>query len=111
MASAHSFGVLAALAFGSGLVRAAGTPAGQSLPPRLVDDADLLQANSLLAMADQSAIVLGPLVAAVVIADLGARAGDFTSTPSPSSSAPYRYCRYGYGPWPRRSAKHHCRET
>ena len=61
MASTHSFGVLAALAFGSGLVRAAGTPAGQSLPPRLVDDADLLQANSLLAMADQSAIVLGPI--------------------------------------------------
>ena len=74
MASTHSFGVLAALAFGSGLVRAAGTPAGQSLPPRLVDDADLLQANSLLAMADQSAIVLGPLVAAAVIADLGVRA-------------------------------------
>ena len=74
MASAHSFGVLVALAFGSGLVQAAGVPAGQSLPPRLVDDSDLLQANSLLAMADQSAIVVGPLVAAAVIADVGVQA-------------------------------------
>jgi sugar phosphate permease len=74
MASAHSFGLLVALAFGSGLVQAAGGPAGQSLPPRLVDDSDLLQANSLLAMADQSAIVVGPLVAAAVIADLGVQA-------------------------------------
>jgi MFS family permease len=74
MAAAHSFGMLAALAFGSGLVQAAGLPAGQSLPPRLVDDADLLQANALLAMADQSAIVLGPLVAAAVIASVDVRA-------------------------------------
>jgi MFS family permease len=74
MAGAHSFGVLAGLAFGSGLVQAAGLPAGQSLPPRLVDDADLLQANALLAMADQSAIVLGTLVAAIVIASADVRA-------------------------------------
>ncbi len=74
MAAAHSFGMLAGLAFGSGLVQAAGLPAGQSLPPRLVDDADLLQANALLAMADQSAIVLGPLVAAAVIASVDVRA-------------------------------------
>ena len=74
MAAAHSFGMLAGLAFGSGLVQAAGLPAGQSLPPRLVDDADLLQANALLAMADQSAIILGPLVAAVVIASVDVRA-------------------------------------
>jgi MFS family permease len=74
MASAHSFGMLVGLSFASGLVQAAGVPAGQSLPPRLVDDTDLLQANSLLAMADQSAIVLGPLVAAAVIAGLGVRA-------------------------------------
>jgi MFS family permease len=74
MAAAHSFGMLAGLAFGSGLVQAAGLPAGQSLPPRLVDDSDLLQANALLAMADQSAIVLGPLVAAAVIASVDVRA-------------------------------------
>ena len=74
MAAAHSFGMLAGLAFGSGLVQATGLPAGQSLPPRLVDDADLLQANALLAMADQSAIVLGPLVAAAVIASVDVRA-------------------------------------
>jgi sugar phosphate permease len=74
MAAAHSFGMLAGLAFGSGLVQAAGLPAGQSLPPRLADDADLLQANALLAMADQSAIVLGPLVAAAVIASVDVRA-------------------------------------
>ena len=73
MAFAHSFGLLAGLAFGSGLVQAAGLPAGQSLPPRLVDDADLLEANALLAMADQSAIVLGPLVAATVIAAANVR--------------------------------------
>jgi len=74
MAAAHSFGMLAGLAFGSGLVQATGLPAGQSLPPRLVDDADLLRANALLAMADQSAIVLGPLVAAAVIASVDVRA-------------------------------------
>ena len=74
MAAAHSFGMLAGLAFGSGLVQATGLPAGQSLPPRLVDDADLLQANALLAMADQSAIGLGPLVAAAVIASVDVRA-------------------------------------
>jgi MFS family permease len=74
MAAAHSFGMLVGLALGSGLVQAAGLPAGQSLPPRLVDDADLLQANALLAMADQSAIVLGPLVAAAVIASVDVRA-------------------------------------
>lgn len=74
MAAAHSFGMLAALAFGSGLVEAAGLPAGQSLPPRLVDDEDLLQANALLSMADQSATVFGPLLAAAVIAGLEVQA-------------------------------------
>jgi predicted MFS family arabinose efflux permease len=74
MASADSFGILVGLSFLSGLVQAAGGPAGQSLPPRLVDDTDLMQANALLVMADQSAIVLGPLVAAAVIAGLGVRA-------------------------------------
>ena len=105
--SAHSFGMLAALAFGSGLVQAAGDPAGRSLPPRLVDDADLLQANSLLAMADQSAIVLGPLVAAAVIADVSVQAAFYVDAITFVVGAllvlPLRL-----RPWPRPSAKCRC---
>jgi hypothetical protein len=48
------------LALGSGAVQAFGRPAGSSLPPRIADDAHLLAANSLLGVAEQSAIIFGP---------------------------------------------------
>lgn len=74
MAAAGSFGALAALAAAAGAVRAFGEPAAASLPPRLVGDADLLAANSLMSMTQQLAIVCGPLVAALSITLWGLRA-------------------------------------
>jgi MFS family permease len=67
MAWSSSYGELAAFVFGSGLVGAFGRPAGNSLTPRLVDDADLLAANSMMSMTTNVAIVVGPLVASVTI--------------------------------------------
>ena len=77
LAGAHSFSTLAVLALAVGAVTGFAQPAAMSLPPRLVDDDGLLQANSLLGAAEQSAIVLGPLVAAAVISGWGARAPFF----------------------------------
>lgn len=68
MVWADSYGVLVALVLASGTVGAFGRPAATSLPPRLVDDADLLAANSLMGVTSQLAIVIGPLVASVAIA-------------------------------------------
>ena len=61
MASVQSSAAWAALAFGSGLVRAAKGPsrAEPAAAPGSTTQT-FSQANSLLAMADQSAIVLGP---------------------------------------------------
>ena len=74
MAAAGRFSTLVALAFVSGAVQAFGQPAAMSLPARVVEDADLLAANALLGAAEQSAIVFGPLVAAVAIGAWGIRA-------------------------------------
>ena len=74
MALAGSFGALAALALVSGLVEAFGRPAALALPARLADDEDLLAANALLGAAERSAIVFGPLVAALAIGVWGIRA-------------------------------------
>ena len=67
MILAGSLGPLLALALVHGAVQAFGRPAAASLPPRLVDDDELLAANSLLGAAEQSSIVFGPLVGAVAI--------------------------------------------
>ncbi len=56
-----------------GVVKAFAQPAADSLPPRLVDDADLLAANALLGASSESAIVFGPLVAGLAIAAWGLR--------------------------------------
>jgi predicted MFS family arabinose efflux permease len=74
MTVAGSFTALALLAVLAGAVEAFGRPAATSLPPRLVDDADLLTANSLLGVAEQSAIVFGPLAGALAISWGGIRA-------------------------------------
>jgi len=74
MAAAGRFSTLVALAFVSGAVQAFGQPAAMSLPARIVDDTDLLAANAFLGAAEQSAIVFGPLVAAVAISAWGIRA-------------------------------------
>ncbi len=58
----------------SGTAGAFGRPAASSLPPRLVDDAELLQANALLGLTTQVALVVGPLVASVAISVWSVRA-------------------------------------
>jgi MFS transporter, DHA3 family, macrolide efflux protein len=67
MAAATSYSTLLVLALAAGVVQAFGRPAATSLPPRLVDDADLLTANSVMGVAEQSAIVFGPLAGSLAI--------------------------------------------
>jgi MFS transporter, DHA3 family, macrolide efflux protein len=67
MAAASSYSTLVLLALAAGVVQAFGCPAATSLPPRLVDDADLLAANSVMGVAEQSAIVFGPLAGSLAI--------------------------------------------
>ncbi len=74
LAWAPTFTVLLALALVSGTVRASGKPAAMAVPARLVDDEDLLAANSLISAAEQSAMVFGPLVAAAAITAWSIRA-------------------------------------
>jgi predicted MFS family arabinose efflux permease len=74
MAAAGSYSTLLVLALFTGTVQAFGRPASISLPPRLVDDRDLLAANSLLGVANQSAIVFGPLAGSLAIAWWGIQA-------------------------------------
>ena len=74
MAFAGSLTQLAGLTIVYGVCTAVSTPAADSLPPRIVDDADLVAANALLGSAQESAIVFGPLVAAAAIAVAGLRA-------------------------------------
>jgi MFS family permease len=73
MAFATSFPQLVGLGVAMGLAKAFAQPAADTLPPRLVHDRDLLAANALLGASSESAIVFGPLVAAVAIAAAGLR--------------------------------------
>jgi MFS family permease len=74
MAFTDTYGQLLALSVVYGVVMGFTRPAGAALPPRLVDDDDLLAANALLGAAQESAMVFGPLLAAGVIAVWGVRA-------------------------------------
>jgi MFS transporter, DHA3 family, macrolide efflux protein len=74
MAFAGSLTQLAVLATLYGVCKAFSTPAADALPPRIVAPDDLLAANALLGAAQESAIVFGPLVAAVAIAVGGLQA-------------------------------------
>ena len=74
MATAGSLRQLGAFAFVYGTFKAFSFPAVDALPPRIVDDADLLTANAWLGAAQESAIVFGPLVAAAAIGAAGFRA-------------------------------------
>lgn len=73
MAMAGTLHELILLGLVQGVSEAFARPANDSLPPRLVADWDLLAANALLGSAAQSAIVFGPMVAAVAIAAFGLR--------------------------------------
>jgi predicted MFS family arabinose efflux permease len=74
MAFSSTYEQLLGLSVLYGVTQAFAQPAGASLPPRLVEDGDLLPANALLGAAQESAIVFGPLLAAAVIALWGVRA-------------------------------------
>jgi MFS transporter, DHA3 family, macrolide efflux protein len=68
---AGTFPVLVALATLHGVTSSFSDPALRALPPRLVKDDQLVKANAVLGAAAQSAIVIGPLVAAVAIGAFG----------------------------------------
>jgi MFS family permease len=74
MAGVNSLSSLIILGLLQGLGEAFTRPAAGALPPRLVEDSDLMAANALLGSAQQSAIVFGPMVAAAAIALAGLRA-------------------------------------
>ena len=71
LTQAGSYGTVIALALPLGLIEALGTASLDALPPRLVDDEDLVAANALLGGAQDLAIVVGPVVAALVNARWG----------------------------------------
>jgi MFS family permease len=73
MIGAHTWSHLVYVGIGTGVAKAFVYPAADALPPRLVDEDDLLTANSLLGAATDSAIVFGPLLAAGAIAVAGLR--------------------------------------
>ncbi len=73
MSFATSYPQLVGLGVLVGLAKAFAQPASDTLPPRLVDDADLLAANAILGASSESAIVFGPVVAAAAIAVGGLR--------------------------------------
>ena len=73
MLAAHSWSYLVLVGIGTGVSKAFFYPAVDALPPRLVDEEDLLAANSILGAAGDSAIVFGPLLAAAAIAVAGLR--------------------------------------
>lgn len=71
LTQAESYEAVILLALPLGAIEAFATASLDSLPPRLVDDDDLVAANALLGGADDLAIVVGPVVAAVVNAHWG----------------------------------------
>ncbi|MGH9157551.1 MAG: MFS transporter [Acidimicrobiales bacterium] len=66
LTQARSYAAVMVLAIPLGLVEALASASLDALPPRLVADEDLVQANALLGGADDLAVVVGPAVAAVV---------------------------------------------
>jgi predicted MFS family arabinose efflux permease len=74
MAAAGSFRALVGLAVAAGAVQSLGRPASMSLIPRLVGESELLAGNSLMGVAEQSAIVFGPLAGSLAINAWGIRA-------------------------------------
>jgi predicted MFS family arabinose efflux permease len=71
LTQAQSYEAVILLALPLGVLEAFATASLDSLPPRLVSDKDLVSANALLGGADDLAIVVGPVVAALVNARWG----------------------------------------
>jgi predicted MFS family arabinose efflux permease len=66
LTQADSYQAIILLALPLGLIEALGAASLDAIPPRLVHDEDLVAANALLGGAQDVAIVLGPVVAAIV---------------------------------------------
>ncbi|MCB1249587.1 MAG: MFS transporter [Acidimicrobiales bacterium] len=66
LTQADSYAMVIVLALPLGLIEAMAAASLDALPPRLVDDEDLVTANALLGGAQDLAIVIGPILAAVV---------------------------------------------
>ncbi len=66
LTQADSYTMVIVLALPLGLIEAMAAASLDALPPRLVDDEDLVTANALLGGAQDLAIVIGPILAAVV---------------------------------------------
>ncbi|MDP9387925.1 MAG: MFS transporter [Actinomycetota bacterium] len=71
LTQADSYATIIVLALPLGLIEALASASLDALPPRLVPSEDLVSANALLGGAEDLAIVLGPVVAAVVNARWG----------------------------------------
>lgn len=74
MAASNSYEALVGMAVAAGAVQSFGRPASMSLIPRIVDEGELLAGNSLMGVAEQSAIVFGPLAGSMAINAWGIRA-------------------------------------
>jgi len=66
LTQAGSYRAVIALALPLGLIEAMASASLDAIPPRLVDDDELLSANALLGGAQDVAIVAGPVIAAAV---------------------------------------------
>ena len=73
LSQADSYAQIIVLALPLGLIEALATSSLDALPPRMVDDTDLVSANALLGSAQNVAIIIGPLVAAAVNVRWGLR--------------------------------------
>lgn len=71
LTQANTYTTIIVLALPLGLIEALATASLDAIPPRLVPDDQLVTANALLGGAQDVAIVVGPLVAAVVNAHWG----------------------------------------
>ncbi len=71
LSQADSYEMVIVLALPLGLIEALASASLDALPPRLVDDAELVRANAMLEGAQDLAIVVGPVVAALVNARWG----------------------------------------
>src|SRR5207244_8850007 len=66
LSRADSYATIVPLALPLGLIEALATASLDAIPPRLVPDAQLVTANALLGGAQDVAIVVGPVAAALV---------------------------------------------
>jgi predicted MFS family arabinose efflux permease len=71
LTQAHSYTAIIVLALPLGLIEALATASLDAIPPRIVPDEQLVTANALLGGAQDLAIVVGPLAAALVNSQWG----------------------------------------